>query len=91
MLPPMAELLVCLNGKPQTMLLNFLAICLHLTIVATHAYYHDYTVGNPSSIKVHLDISVKIQELVHTALVFNGEDVCMVSAAILDSNDRVCH
>ena len=58
---------------------------------ATHEYYHDYTVGNPSSIKVHLDISVKIQELVHTALVFNGEDVCMVSAAILDSNNRVCH
>ena len=57
------------------------------SIVATHTIM---TNGNPSSIKAYVDVPSE-DTGTGTALVLNGEDAGMVSAAILDSNGRVCH
>ena len=48
------------------------------------------TNSDPSSIKAYLDVPSE-DTGTGTALVLNGEDAGMVSAAILDSNGRVCH
>ena len=57
------------------------------SIVATHTIM---TNGNPLSIKAYVDVPSE-DTGTGTALVLNGEDAGMVSAAILDSNGRVCH
>ena len=58
------------------------------SVVATHTIMT--TTGDPSSIKVYLDVPSE-DTGTGSALVLNGEDAGMVSAAILDSNGRVCH